>query len=104
MFSVAATLLVAAGHNANRLRKKPLFEAFYGVNPPPASSGTTTRHRLNRGGFRSANNALWTGAMVRMRDKGRQRSYQTKKITRSLKRYIARELFPLSLKDLAVLA
>ncbi|WP_216610935.1 transposase [Vibrio sp. 070316B] len=79
----------------------------------PASSGKTTRHRLNRGGSRSANNALWTVAMVRMRSDPRTKDYvarrtaeglSTKEITRTLKRYIARELFPLILKDIANLS
>lgn len=111
--NVAATLLVAAGDNANRLKKESSFAALCGVNPIPASSGKTTRHRLNRGGSRSANNALWTVAMVRMRSDPRTKDYvarrtaeglSTKEITRILKRYIARELFPLILKDLASLS
>ncbi|MEX0333109.1 transposase [Vibrio tubiashii] len=56
--NVAATLLVAAGDNANRLKKEPSFAALGGVNRIPASLGKITRHRLNRGGSRSANNAL----------------------------------------------
>lgn len=108
--NVAATLLVTAGDNANRLKKESSFAALCGVNPIPASSGKTTRHRLNRGGCRSANNALWTVAMVRMRSDPRTKDYiarrtaeglSTKEIARNLKRYIARELFPLILKDLA---
>ncbi|EKA7380601.1 IS110 family transposase [Vibrio parahaemolyticus] len=96
--NVVATLLVAAGDNANRLRQESSFAALCGVNPIPASSGKTTRHRLNRGGCRSANNALWTVAMVRMRSDPRTKDYvarrtaeglSTKEITRILKRYIA---------------
>ncbi|MDS0900631.1 transposase, partial [Morganella morganii] len=41
----------------------------------PASSGKTVRHRLNRGGSREANNALWTIALVRMRSDPRTRIY-----------------------------
>ncbi|HIF5545648.1 TPA: transposase [Vibrio parahaemolyticus] len=96
--NVVATLLVAAGDNANRLRQESSFAALCGVNPIPASSGKTTRHRLNRGGCHSANNALWTVAMVRMRSDPRTKDYvarrtaeglSTKEITRILKRYIA---------------
>jgi len=74
-----------------------------------ASSGKTVRHRLNRGGNRSANNALWTIAMVRMRSDPRTRAYvarrteegkSLKEIHRCLKRYIVRELYPLILADL----
>ncbi|WP_148906854.1 transposase, partial [Nitrosomonas communis] len=75
-----------------------------------ASSGKTIRHRLNRGGNRSANNALWTIAMVRMRSEPRTQSYvarraaqgmSNKEIQRCLKRYIVRELYPLILADLS---
>ncbi|MGV4192897.1 transposase, partial [Citrobacter freundii] len=75
----------------------------------PASSGKTVRHRLNRGGSREANNALWTIALVRMRSDPRTRIYfdrrtgeglSTKEILRCLKRYIVRELYPLILSDL----
>ena len=78
-------------------------------SPIPASSGKTVRHRLNRGGDRSANNALWTIAMVRMRSDSRTRAYvarrtaeglSSKEIQRCLKRYIIRDLYPLILADL----
>jgi transposase len=48
----AATLLTAAGDNPERLRSEAGFAAHCGVNPLPASSGKTNRHRLNRGGNR----------------------------------------------------
>ncbi len=72
-------------------------------------SGQTTRHRLNRGGDRQANNALWTIALVRMRSDARTRAYverrraegrSLKGIMRCVKRYLARELYPLILADL----
>ena len=56
--NVAATLLVAAGDNPERLRKESSFAALCGVNPIPASSGKINRHRLNRSGCRSANNGM----------------------------------------------
>ncbi|MFM5297216.1 transposase, partial [Aeromonas veronii] len=74
------------------------------------SSGKTVRHRLNRGGNRAANNALWTITMVRMRGGPQTQSYvarrsaqglSSKEIQRCLKRYIVRELYPLILADLA---
>lgn len=55
---VAATLLVTAGGNPERLRKESSFSALCGVNPLKASSGKKQRHRLNRGSSREANNAL----------------------------------------------
>ncbi len=53
----AATLLIAAGSNPERLRSEAAFAALRGVCPIPASSGKTHRHRLNRGGDRQANAA-----------------------------------------------
>ena len=63
----AATLLVTAGSNPERLRSEPAFAALCGVNPIPASSGKTDRHRLNRGGDRKANAALYRVVLVRRR-------------------------------------
>ena len=51
----AATLLVTAGDNPERLRSEAALAALCGASPLPASSGKTTRHRLNRGGDRAAN-------------------------------------------------
>ena len=105
----AATLLSVAGDNPERLRSEAALASLCGVNPLPASSGKTVRHRLNRGGSRAANNALWTIAMVRMRSDPRTQAYVSRRtkegksnreIQRCLKRYIARELYPLILADL----
>ena len=70
--------------------------------PLPASSGKTNRHRLNRGGDRIANNALWRIVMVRMSPDPRTRNYlerrikeglSKKEISRCLKRYVARDVY-----------
>ena len=45
----AAQLLLTAGDNVERLNSEASFAALCGASPVPASSGTTTRHRLNRG-------------------------------------------------------
>nr|WP_226858763.1 IS110 family transposase [Diaphorobacter aerolatus] len=91
------------------MKSEASLAALCGVSPLQASSGKTKRHRLNRGGDRSANNALWTITMVRMRSDPRTREYvvrrtaqglSTKEIQRCLKRYIVRELYPLILADL----
>ncbi len=109
---VAATLLVAAGDNPERLKKESSFAALCGVSPLDASSGKKQRHRLNRGGARDANNALWTVALIRMRSDYRTKKYvekrssegkSNKEIQRCLKRYIARELYPIILSDLSKL-
>jgi transposase len=102
-------LLVTAGDNPTRLRNEAAMAALCGVSPLSASSGKVCRHRLNRGGERQANNALWTIAMVRMRSDARTREYvarrtrerlSKKEIHRCLKRYIVRELYPLIRADL----
>ena len=98
----ASTLLVTAGDNTHRLSTERSWAALLGSNPIPASSGKTNRHRLNRGGDRQANAALWRIAIVRMRTDPDTRAYIDKRIKegktkteaiRCLKRYIARELY-----------
>ena len=105
----AAQLLVTAGDNPERLKGEGAFAALCGCTPVEASSGKTVRHRLNRGGDRAANNALWTIAHVRMVHDPRTRAYAERRtalgnsrneILRMLKRYIARELFPIILDSL----
>lgn len=105
----AAVLVAVAGDNPERLKSEAALAALCGASPLQASSGKTVRHRLNRGGDRSANNALWTIAMVRMRSDPRTRAYverrtkegmSNKEIHRCLKRYIVREMYPLILADL----
>lgn len=98
----AAQLLITAGENADRLKSEASFAALCGTNPIPASSGKTTRHRLNRGGDRQANSALHQIAVARITGATRTRDYiarkrqlgkNTKEILRCLKRAIAREVF-----------
>src|SRR5207244_1647031 len=100
--NVAAALLVTVGDNPERLRNEAAFAHLCGVAPIPASTGRTTRHRLNRGGDRQANNALWRIALVRMSVDPATRDYverrtkeglSKREIIRCLKRYIAREVF-----------
>jgi transposase len=100
---VAGALLVAAGDNPERLRSEASFAHLCGVAPLPASSGKTTgRHRLNRGGNRQANNALWRIVIGRLRWHQPTRDYMArrtkeglskKEIIRCLKPYVAREVF-----------
>ena len=101
-YEVAARLLVAAGDNPERLRSERAFAHMCGVAPLPASTGKTTRHRLNRGGNRQANNALYRIVITRMSSDERTRTYVTRRraegkstgeIVRVLKRYVAREVF-----------
>ena len=98
----AAALLIAAGSNPERLHSEAAFAALCGVNPIPASSGQTNRHRLNRGGDRQANSALYRIVVVRLRHDCRTTAYMLRRtgegmskteVIRCLKRYVAREVF-----------
>jgi len=100
----AATFLVTAGAHPDRLRSEAAFAALAGASPVPASSGRTTRHRLNRGGDRQANAALHRVVVVRLRWHPPTRDYLARRTTegkskpeimRCLKRYLAREIFGL---------
>ncbi|NQU97545.1 MAG: IS110 family transposase, partial [Chloroflexi bacterium] len=105
----AATLLITAGDNSERLKSEAAFAALCGVSPIPASSGKTNRHRLNRGGDRRANAALHSVVIVRLRHDPRTRRYMARRVgegmtkaevIRCLKRYLAREVFAI-LRSLA---
>ena len=71
----AATLLVTAGDNPERLRSEAAWAHLCGVAPIEASSGKVTRHRLDRGGDRHANQALWRIVMTRLARDPRTRAY-----------------------------
>ena len=98
----ASALLVAAGDNPERLRSEATFAHLCGASPIDASSGKQQRHRLNRGGDRQANAALWKIVICRMASDPRTRAYierRTKdgltklEAIRCLKRYVAREVY-----------
>ena len=98
----ASAILVSAGDNPHRLRNERAFASLAGANPIPASSGKTTRHRLNRGGDRQLNSALWRIAIVRLATDAGTRAYLERRVSegrtkieaiRCIKRYIAREVF-----------
>jgi transposase len=98
----AGQLLTSAGDNPDRIHSEAAFAHLCGAAPIPASSGRTNRHRLNRGGDRTANNALHTIVLVRMKYDQRTRDYVTRRtaegmtkkdIIRCLKRFVAREVY-----------
>jgi transposase len=102
-YETAAQLLITAGDNPHRLQHEKSFAALCGSSPVKASSGRTNRHRLNRGGDRHANSALWTIVRTRMVSHAPTKTYVQRRTTeglskpeimRCLKRYVARELFP----------
>jgi len=108
-----AALLVTVGDNPDRLRSERAFAHLCGVAPIPASSGKTNRHRLHRGGDRSANRALHIAVIVRMRYCPKTRAYVARRsaeglskpeIIRCLKRYLAREVYRTLRADFAALA
>jgi transposase len=92
---------VAAGDNHDRLRDEASFAALCGVSPVERSSGKNQRRRLNRGGNRQANAALYRIVLSRLRWEDRSRTYLLRRTTqgktkreviRCLKRYVAREI------------
>jgi transposase len=104
-----ATLLVAAGENIDRLRSEAAFAHLCAAAPIPASSGRTTRHRLNPNGNRQANRALHMVVVVRLRYCARTRAYLERRMQegrtkreaiRCLKRYVAREVYRTLREDL----
>ena len=100
----AAILLVAAGDNAGRIRNEAAWAHLCGVAPIPAGSAKTNkRRRLNPGGNRQANHALWRIVLTRLgQGEPRTVAYMQRRlaagrtkpeIIRSLKRYVAREIY-----------
>lgn len=102
---IAAQMLITAGDNNERVRNESAFAKICGACPIPAGSGKTNgRHRLNRGGNRQANAALYRAVIVRMRCHEPTIAYVTRRtaeglskkdIIRCLKRYLVRELYQL---------
>jgi transposase len=100
----AAIFLTAAGDNPGRIRSEAAWAKICGVAPVPAGSGKTNgRHRLNQGGNRQANHALWRVVLTRLGQREpRTVAYMHRRlaegrtkpeIIRALKRYVAREIF-----------
>ena len=84
------------------MKSEASFASLCGVSPIEASSGKIVRHRLNRGGNREANRALYMICLARMRRDHRTQEYVARRtaegkskreIIRCLKRYVAREVY-----------
>jgi transposase len=108
----AAQLLITAGQNIDRMNSEAAFAKLTGVAPLPASSGKTNRHRLNRGGDRQANSALYMIIVGRMKNHPETRAYVQRRaaqnmtkaeIIRCLKRHLARAIYQALRTDLATL-
>jgi len=107
-----AALLIAAGENIDLFGTEAAFAHVRAVSPIPASSGRTTRHRLNHGGNRAANRALHMTVIVRLRYCPRTQACLQRRIAegrtklevvRSLKRYVVRDVFRTLRADLTTL-
>ncbi|WP_434316000.1 IS110 family transposase [Leifsonia sp. P73] len=101
---ITAAVFITAFSHVGRVRSEAAFAALGGASPIPASSGNTVRHRLNRHGDRRLNAALDTVARVRMMSHPETMAYRERRlaegrtgreIKRSLKRYIARQIYRL---------
>ncbi|HZE03436.1 MAG TPA: transposase [Pseudonocardiaceae bacterium] len=97
----AAQAIVSFSH-PGRCRNDAAFATLAGTSPIEASSGQTTRHRLNRGADRALNKAIHVIANTRMRTDPATTAYVVRRradgksdreIRRCIKRYIARQLF-----------
>jgi transposase len=99
----AGQFLITAGANPERISTPAAFAMLCGAAPVPASSGQTQRMRLNRGGDRRANAALYRIVITRMRWEPRTQAYITRRVNnndltkkeavRCLKNYISREIY-----------
>ena len=101
---VVAGIVLCSWSHPGRFRSEAAFAKLAGAAPIPASSGLTTRHRLDPSGDRQLNFALHTVVITRLRTEERTRAYAERRrsegktdreIKRCLKRYVARELFRL---------
>lgn len=99
---VTVGIILAAYSHRGRIRSEASFAALAGAAPLQASSGNTTRHRLNRHGDRQLNMALDIIVKTRLRCHTESQEYlerrtaegrNYKEIKRSLKRYLARSIF-----------
>lgn len=100
---VAAQVYIAWSH-PGRCRNEAAFASLAGTAPIPASSGQTVRYRLNRGGDRQLNRAIYTIVITRMKRDPDTKVYIARAVTngksprearRCLQRYITRRLFKL---------
>lgn len=107
----ASALLIAAGDNPDRLDTEASYAALCGSSPIDASSGRQHRHRLNRGGDRQANAALYMIVVSRLRWHHPTQAYMQrrladgktrKEIMRCLKRYVARQVHRAIASDLGL--
>src|SRR4029453_3988145 len=99
---IAAEMLIVAGDNPERVKSEPAFARLCGVAPIPAPPGMTTRPRLNRGGHRQANSALYRAVIVRLQYHQPTQAYYQRRtaegrtkaeLIRCPTRFLAREIW-----------
>ena len=99
---ITAAIVLCAWSHPTRFANDGAFAMLAGTAPIPASSGQTTRHRLNRSGDRQLNRAIHTIVLCRLRHDPTTRGYVERRraqgktdreIRRCLKRYITRQIF-----------
>ncbi|EXF23856.1 transposase [Nesterenkonia sp. AN1] len=101
----AAEILIVVGDNPERIRSEAAFAKLAGISPVPTGSGMTSgRHRINHGGHRQLNAAIYRTVIVRMRFHEPTIAYVARRtaegkskreIIRCLKRYVIREVYHL---------
>ena len=99
----AASLVMAAGDNPERLHSEGAWAHLCGVSPIPKGSGKNSgRVKAHDGGDRQANSALWRIVMVRIAHDPETQLYFERRVRegktaheviRILKRYVAREVY-----------
>ena len=105
----AAEILIVAGDNPERIKNEAAFAKLAGTSPIPAGSGMTSgKHRINQGGRRQLNAAIYRTVIVRMRFHEPTIAYVARRTTegkpkrdiiRCLKRYVIREVYHLVKTD-----
>ena len=105
---ISAAKILGETGDPTRFRSSPAFAAVSGTAPIPASSGKTTRHRLNRGGNRQLNRAIHTVAVVQAKSDERAKAYVERRMSegksrlealRCLKRHLADVIYRTMLAD-----
>lgn len=101
----AAEILIVAGDNPERIKSEAAFAKLAGISPLPTGSGMTSgKHRINHGGHRQLNAAIYRTVIVRMRFHQPTIAYVARRtaegkskrdIIRCLKRYVIREVYHL---------
>jgi transposase len=106
--AITTAKLLGETGDPRRFRSSPAFASLTGTAPIPASSGKTSRHRLNRGGNRQLNRAIHTIAVAQARSDPLAQAYVARRMAdgksrlealRCLKRHLADVVFRTMVAD-----